>query len=270
MDTILMRIQDFAALYGLKVIGAVVIIIVGKWASRVVSNITKRLMTRGKIDEILVSFAGNLVYIAFLAFAIIAALGQLGIQTASFIAVLGAAGLAIGFALQGSLSNFASGVMLIFFRPFKKGDYVEAGGVSGIVEDIQIFHTALKTPDNKAVIVPNSGITGGNITNFSAKEVRRVDMVFGVGYDDDLKKVREILEDILRDESRIIENPPHTIAVLELADSSVNFAVRPWVNTADYWNVYFDITEEVKLRFDAEGISIPYPQRDVHMHSVGA
>jgi len=270
MDTIVIRIQDLAALYGLKVIGAVVIIIVGKWASRVVSNITKRLMTRGNMDEILVSFAGNLVYIAFLAFVIIAALGQLGIQTASFIAVLGAAGLAIGFALQGSLSNFASGVMLIFFRPFKKGDYVEAGGVTGIVEDIQIFHTSLKTPDNKAVIVPNSAITGGNITNFSAKELRRVDMVFGVGYDDDLKKVRKILEDLIREDSRILEDPPHTIAVLELADSSVNFAVRPWVKTADYWNVYFDITEEVKLTFDGEGISIPYPQQDVHMHSVGA
>jgi small conductance mechanosensitive channel len=192
------------------------------------------------------------------------------VETTSFIAILGAAGLAVGFALQGSLSNFAAGVMLIIFRPFKSGDFIEAGGTIGVVEAIQIFNTVLRTPDNKMVIVPNSNITGGNITNYSAKEDRRIDMVFGIGYDDDLKKAKEILERLISEDSRILKDPAPTVAVSELADSSVNFVVRPWVKTSDYWAVYWDFTEKVKLTFDAEGISIPYPQQDVHMHQVAA
>jgi small conductance mechanosensitive channel len=201
---------------------------------------------------------------------IIAALGRLGVNTSSFVAVIAAAGLAIGFALQGSLANFAAGVMLIFFRPFKVGDYVEAGGVSGTVEEVQIFMTALKTPDNKAVVVPNSSITGGNIVNYSAKPIRRVDLVMGIGYGDDIKRAKQVLEQVVSEDDRVLDDPAPTIAVLELADSSVNFAVRPWVRTPDYWSVYFDLTERIKLEFDARGISIPFPQRDVHLHEVAA
>jgi small conductance mechanosensitive channel len=224
------------------------------------------MMTKAEVDDTLISFVGNLTYIALLVFVIIAAINQLGIQTTSFIAVIGAAGLAIGLALQGSLANFAAGVLMIIFRPFKVGDFVEAAGVAGVVEAVQIFTTQLKTPDNKTIIIPNASVTGGSITNFSAKDTRRVDMVIGVGYGDDLKKVREILEDILAKDDRILKDPEPTIGVLELADNSVNFAVRPWVKTGDYWGVYFDVTETVKRRFDEEGISIPYPQRDVHLY----
>ena len=226
----------------------------------------KKMMAKGNVDETLISFVGNLTYIALLAFVIIAALNQLGIQTTSFIAVIGAAGLAIGLALQGSLANFAAGVLMIIFRPFKAGDYIEGAGVAGTVEQVQIFATQLKTPDNKTIIVPNAKMMGDNITNYSAKDTRRVDMVIGVGYGDDLKKVREVLEDILAKDDRILEDPAPTIGVLELGDNSVNFAVRPWVKTEDYWGAYFDFTETVKRRFDEEGISIPYPQRDVHLY----
>jgi small conductance mechanosensitive channel len=201
-------------------------------------------------------------------FVIVAAIGTLGVQTTSFVAVLGAAGLAVGFALQGSLSNFAAGVMLIVFRPFKAGDYVEAGGTAGSVQEVSIFTTVMKTPDNKKVIIPNSQITGGSITNYSAMETRRVDMVFGIGYGDNIKQAKDTLEQILAADERILKDPAPTIAVSELADSSVNFVVRPWVKTADYWAVYFDLTEKVKLTFDEKGISIPFPQQDVHMHQV--
>jgi small conductance mechanosensitive channel len=239
---------------------------VGRWIAKALRNMLKRMMTKGNVDETLISFVANLTYIALLAFVIIAALNQLGIQTTSFIAVIGAAGLAIGLALQGSLANFAAGVLMIIFRPFKAGDYIEGAGVAGTVEEVQIFATQLKTPDNKTIIVPNAKMMGDNITNYSAKDTRRVDMVIGVGYSDDLKKVREILEDILAKDDRILEDPAPTIGVLELGDNSVNFAVRPWVKTEDYWGAYFDVTETVKRRFDEEGISIPFPQRDVHLY----
>ncbi|UCC81376.1 MAG: mechanosensitive ion channel [Candidatus Zixiibacteriota bacterium] len=227
-------------------------------------------MKKGKVDPTLTKFVTNISKIALMTFIIISALGALGVQTASFIAIIGAAGLAVGFALQNSLSNFASGVMLIIFRPFKSGDYVEAGGTGGSVEAIQIFNTTLKTPDNKKVIVPNSQITGDKIVNYSAMDKRRIDLVFGIGYDDSIKKAKDILEKIIAEDKRILEDPAPVIAVLELGDSSVNFAVRPWVNTSDYWAVHFDITEKVKLAFDENDISIPYPQRDVHIHQVTA
>jgi small conductance mechanosensitive channel len=265
-NNIIPNLQAFAALYGLKIIGAIVIFVVGRWVARALRNMIKKMMAKGNVDETLISFVGNLTYIALLAFVIIAALSQLGIQTTSFIAVIGAAGLAIGLALQGSLANFAAGVLMIIFRPFKAGDYIEGAGVAGVVEEVQIFATQLKTPDNKTIIVPNAKMMGDNITNYSAKDTRRVDMVIGVGYGDDLKKVREILEDILAKDDRILEDPAPTIGVLELGDNSVNFAVRPWVKTEDYWGAYFDVTETVKRRFDEEGISIPYPQRDVHLY----
>jgi small conductance mechanosensitive channel len=265
-NNIIPDLQAFAAFYGLKIIAAIVIFVVGRWVARALRNATKKMMAKGNVDETLISFVGNLTYITLLAFVIIAALNQLGIQTTSFIAVIGAAGLAIGLALQGSLANFAAGVLMIIFRPFKAGDYIEGAGVAGTVEEIQIFATQLKTPDNKTIIVPNAKMMGDNITNYSAKDTRRVDMVIGVGYGDDLKKVREILEDILAKDDRFLEDPAPTIGVLELGDNSVNFAVRPWVKKEDYWGAYFDVTETVKRRFDEEGISIPYPQRDVHLY----
>ena len=182
--------------------------------------------------------------------------------------ILGAAGLAIGLALQGSLQNFAAGVLIIIFRPYKVGDFIEGGGTTGVIEAMDIFTTRLKTGDNKTVIVPNAGILGGNITNYSAKPTRRIDMVIGCGYGDDLAKVKSVLNDILAADERILKDPAPTVAVAELGDNSVNFVVRPWVNSGDYWPVHFDLLETIKNRFDAEGISIPYPQRDVHLHTV--
>jgi small conductance mechanosensitive channel len=196
---------------------------------------------------------------------IIAALNQFGIQTASLIAIVGAAGLAIGLALQGSLANFAAGFLMLIFRPFKTGDYIEGAGTQGTVEEIHLFTIQLKTPDNKTVIIPNAKLMGDNIINYSAKDKRRVDLVIGVSYSDNLSKVRQVLEDVLSKDNRVLKDPAPTIAVMELGDNSVNFAVRPWAKTDDYWNVYFDLTEDIKKRFDAESISIPFPQRDVHL-----
>jgi small conductance mechanosensitive channel len=249
---------------------AIAILIIGWWIAKLIRKALVKVMTRKEIDGLLISFTSNIVYLALVAFVFIAALGELGVQTTSFIAIIGAAGLAIGLSLQGSLSNFASGVMIIFFRPFKVGDFVEAGGISGIVEGIQIFSTQMRTGDNKSIIIPNSSITSSTITNYSAKSERRVDMTFGIGYDDDIRKAKQILEDILSADDRILKDPAPVIAVGALADSSVNILVRPWVKTEDYWAVFWDLTEKVKLRFDEENISIPFPQRDVHLHQVAA
>ena len=260
------QIQGFIALYGLKVLAAIGILVVGRWVAKLLTKTLQKMMRKSNVDETLVRFVGNMANIALLTFVILAALGNLGIQTTSFIAVIGAAGLAVGLALQGSLSNFAAGVLMIIFRPFKIGDFIDAAGVSGTVEKIEIFTTQLNTPDNKTVIIPNSNITSGPITNVSAKDTRRVDLVYGVGYSDDIDKVKEVLADILAKDSRVLKDPAPTIGLLELADSSVNFAVRPWVKSEDYWNFYFDTNEVVKKRFDSEGISFPFPQRDVHMY----
>jgi len=254
------------SVYGLRIVYALVILVVGRWVAKAICNLIKRIMTNAAVDETLVKFTGSLTYIALLAFVIIAALNQLGIQTASFIAILGAAGLAIGLALQGSLSNFAAGVLMIIFKPFKAGDLIEGAGVTGVVEEIQIFTTQLKTADNKTIIIPNSGLMGDNITNYTMKGTRRVDMVFGIGYDDDIDKARQVIEEILTSDERVLKDPKHLIAVSELADSSVNFVARAWVKADNYWGVYFDTTEAVKKQFDTEGISIPFPQRDVHMY----
>ncbi|MBT8338761.1 MAG: mechanosensitive ion channel, partial [Desulfatitalea sp.] len=205
-------------------------------------------------------------YIGLLAFVVLAALSQLGIQTTSFIAVLGAAGLAVGLALQGSLSNFAAGFLMILFRPFSVGDYIEGGGVTGTVEEIQIFTTTLVTPDNKTVIIPNAKIMGDNIINWTVKGTRRVDLVVGIGYGDDIDKARQVIADVLAKDARVRKDPPPQIAVSEMADSSVNFVVRPWVSASDYWAVSFGVTEQIKKAFDDEGISIPFPQRDVHVY----
>ncbi|MCI5050409.1 MAG: mechanosensitive ion channel [Rickettsiales bacterium] len=252
--------------WAINIAGALAIFIIGKMVAKIIRGTSKKLLIKAKMDETLVSFLGNIIYTLALAFVLIAALSQLGVETTSLAAVLAAAGLAIGLALQGSLSNLAAGVMIIAFRPFVKGNFIEAAGTSGTVHEVTIFTTILKTPDNKKVIVPNSAIISGNITNFSAEDKRRIDFTFGIGYDDDIRKAKDVLKDIIESEARILKDPEPVIAVSELADSSVNFVVRPWVNASDYWGVYFDITETVKLRFDAEGISIPYPQQDVHMH----
>ena len=252
--------------HGLNVLIAVLIFLVGKMVARKLSDVCRTLMTKAKVDETLRSFLRNILYYALLAAVAIMALGQAGLNITSFLAVLGAAGLAVGLALKDSLSNFAAGVMLILLGFFKKGDYVTVAGQSGTVSGLGIFNTILNTPDNRQIIVPNASILSSPITNVSANPTRRVDLVFGIGYDDDLRKTKEILEKIIADEPRILKDPAPVVAVSELADSSVNFVFRPWVNAADYWNVYFDLTEKVKLTFDAEGISIPFPQTDVHLY----
>ena len=243
---------------------AIAIFIVGKIVVNILVGVIRKLLGKSKMDEILINFVTSIIRAVLLLFVVIAALDQLGVDTTSLIALLGAAGLAVGLALQNSLQNFAAGVMLIVFRPFKAGDFVEAGGVSGVVESIGIFSSVFRTGDNREVIIPNGAIYGGTIINYSARETRRIDMVFGIGYDDDIKKAKELLQEIVTSDERVLSDPAPVIAVGELADSSVNFIVRPWVKSGDYWAVFWDLTEKVKLEFDAAGISIPYPQMDVH------
>ena len=266
MEEILQKIWELTTIYGLKIVIALLILFFGRIIAKLVSKIVGRLMERSKIDPTIIRFVSSLTYIALVAFVIIAALGQLGIQTASFIAVVGAAGLAVGLALQGSLANFAAGFLMIIFKPFKVGDYIEGGGVAGTVEEISIFTTILTSPDNKTIIVPNAKLTEDNIVNWTIKGTRRVDMVMGIGYGDDIDKARQVINDVLAAESRLLKDPAPLVAVVELADSSVNFVVRPWVKASDYWGVYFDLTEKMKKAFDANGISIPFPQRDVHVY----
>jgi small conductance mechanosensitive channel len=257
---------ELITVFGVKILAALAVFIIGRWVVKYIGNLIRRVMEKRNVDPMLTKFVANLSYMALLTFVILAALGMLGIQTTSFIAVLGAAGLAIGLALQGSLANFAAGVLMIIFRPFKVGDYIEGAGTAGVVEEMQIFTTMLATPDNKTVIIPNAKLSADNIVNYSTKGTRRADMVFGIGYDDDIDKARDIIAKILSDDERVMEDPAVQIAVSELADSSVNFVTRAWVKSGDYWGVVFDTTEAVKKRFDAEGISIPFPQRDVHVY----
>jgi small conductance mechanosensitive channel len=264
-DRLWMQVQDVVAVWGLKVVAAIAIFIIGRWIAKLLRRGVKRMLERAAVEPIISGFTTSIVYIALLVFVVIAALGQLGIQTTSFIAILGAAGLAIGLALQGSLANFAAGFLLIIFRPFKVGDFIEGAGVAGVVREIQIFTTTLRTPDNKTIIIPNAKLSGDNIVNYSAEETRRVDMTVGVSYDADLSRVREVLNDIIGKDARILPDPAPQVAVAELADSSVNFIVRLWTRTEDYWGVKFDATETIKNRFDAEGIGIPFPQRDIHI-----
>jgi small conductance mechanosensitive channel len=257
---------ELVTLYGLKVVAAIVILIIGRWVAKIVANIIRKMMARADVDQTLQKFVASMTYIALMAFVVLAALNQLGIQTTSFIAILGAAGLAVGLALQGSLSNFAAGFLMILFRPIRVGDYIEGAGTAGTVEEVGIFTTTLVTPDNKTVIIPNAAMTGDNIVNWTAKGTRRVDMVMGIGYEDDIDKAKQIMADVLAKDSRILKDPAPQIAMVELADSSVNFVVRPWAKASDYWGVYMDTHEAIKKAFDAQGISIPYPQRDVHVY----
>ena len=259
-------IQGYLATYGLRVVAAIIIFLIGKWLARLIARIVEKMLVRADVDKTLGTFTKRLVYILLLVFVIIAALNQLGIQTTSLVAILGAAGLAIGFALQGSLSNFASGVMLILFKPFKVGDFVEVAGTLGAVQGIHIFNTILSSPDNRRIIVPNGQITSDKITNFTAIDRRRIDLVFGISYDDDIKKAKEILQRIVTSDPRVLKDPPPTIGVSELGDNSVNIVCRPWAKPSDYWDVYFDTLEKAKVQLEAAGLSIPYPQRDVHMY----
>ena len=252
--------------FGKNIIIAILIFYIGRMVISFVVRGLRKVMQRQNVDKTLETFVCNLVRMVLLVVVIIAAIGALGIQTTSFIAIFGAAGLAVGLALQGSLSNFAAGVLIVLFRPYKVGDFVEAAGISGVVEQVQILTTVMKTGDNKQIIVPNSQIMDSIITNYSANDTRRVDMVVGVSYDDDLDKVRKTVEELVAADDRILDDPACTIAVSALADSSVNFVVRPWVKTADYWGVMFDLTEAIKKRFDQENISFPFPQQDVHLY----
>ncbi len=258
--------KEFLIQYGPRVLAAIAIFFIGKMLARWLRRIVVRVMNRADVDPMVTGFAASMVYIGLMVFVVMTALGQVGIQTTSFLAVLGAAGLAIGLALQGSLANFAAGFLLIIFRPFKVGDVIEAAGVTGKVDAIQIFTTTLRTPDNKTIIVPNAKLGNDNIVNYSTQKTRRVDLVVGVSYDADLKEARAVLQDIVESDERVLKDPEPQIVVGELADSSVNFFIRVWVNAPDYWNVFFDANETVKLRLDEAGIGIPYPQRDVHLY----
>lgn len=251
--------------YLLQIVAAIVIFYIGRFVAKGVRRfLDKSLLSRG-VDKAVVSFVTSIVYVVILIATALMALSQIGVQTTSFIAILGAAGLAIGLALQGSLANFASGILIILFRPFKSGDFIDAGGITGTVDKIEIFQTIMKTPDNKLVIVPNAQVTGSAITNYSAEPIRRVDLLIGISYDADLRKAKQILTDIIKQDARVLAEPAPVIAVAALADSSVNIHVRPWVNSADYWGVYWDTLEKIKLTFDEQGIGIPFPQMDVHI-----
>lgn len=252
--------------WGIKIVLALLIYLVGKWVARKLTKLVRKLMQRAEVDETLISFLSNIVYAILLAAVVLAALDSLGVPVTSLLAVLGAAGLAVGLALKDSLGNFAAGVMLVLFRPFRKGDFVEAGGVAGTVDDVRIFSTVLTTPDNKQITIPNGQIGAGSITNFSAREQRRVDLVFGVSYADDLKVARRVLTELCANHPLVLDDPATNIFVLNLGDSSVDFAVRPWARTGDYWTVYGDLLEQGKVALEAAGCSIPYPQRDVHLH----
>ena len=260
------QVQIVGLDFGIKAAVAVVIFVIGRMLARIVSNALHKVMQAQEVDKILESFVCNLAYWALMTFVIIAAINQLGVQTTSLIAIMGAAGLAVGLALQGSLANFAAGVLIVMFRPYRVGDFVEAAGVSGVVVQVQILTTVLKTGDNKQIVVPNGQIMGSIITNYSANDTRRVDMVIGVSYEDDIDKVRATIRQLVDADDRILKDPECQIVVAALADSSVNFNVRPWVKTADYWGVMFDLTEAIKKRFDQEGISFPFPQQDVHLY----
>ncbi|GLS26269.1 mechanosensitive ion channel family protein [Marinibactrum halimedae] len=265
VNEIIEKLPGLGVEYTIKIILAVAIFVIGKWLAKSITRLMAKGLEKKGIESTLSFFVTNILYYLLIVVVIIAALGQLGIQTASFVAVIGAAGLAVGLALQGSLSNFAAGVMLILFRPCRVGDYVDVAGVSGTVKEISIFATTLLTVDNKTVIVANSAITSGNIVNYSTQSTRRVDFLFGVSYSADIKKVKSILLEVAQSDERVLKDKEVTCGVVELSDSSVNFVLRPWVKKEDYWGVYFDTMEAVKARLDQEGIEIPFPQMDVHL-----
>lgn len=268
------NVQGFAAkaiemvmVYAPKVVLAIVTLLIGLWIIKVIVRSLVKILEKQNVDVSLHKFLGNLVGVLLKVMLVISVVTILGISTTSFVAIIGAAGLAVGLALQGGLANFAGGVLILIFKPFKVGDVLEAQGYTGKVHEIQVFNTILKTPDNKTIIIPNGGLSNGSMVNYSTEPTRRVDMTFGIGYSDDIAKAKSVLQKLIDSDSRILKDPAPMIVVSELADSSVNFAVRTWCNAADYWGIFFDMQEKVKLEFDKENISIPYPQTDVHVIS---
>ena len=265
-ENVIETVETLGVQYGMKALGALAILIVGLWAAKIVKKLFVQLMHRSKVDETLISFVASLAHMGLQVFVIIAALEKLDVKTTSFIAVLGAAGLAIGLALQGSLSNFAAGVLMIIFKPFRVKEIVDAGGVLGTVREIGIFTTVIDTLDNRKTIVPNAKLMSDKITNYSANDTRRVDLIAGISYGDDIDKARAAIKEVLSGIPEILETPAPDILVSEMADSSVNFSVRPWCRPENYWAVYFGATEGIKKKFDEQGICIPFPQRDVHLY----
>lgn len=261
------KIVDMAATYGIQLLLAILVLIVGLMVIKSITKGAVKMMTRSNMSESLIPFLKNLISISLKLLLIISVLGMVGIEMTSFIAVLGAAGLAVGLALQGTLQNFAGGVIILLFKPYKVGDYIETQGYAGSVKEIQIFSTILNTPDNKIIIIPNSPIATGSLINYSAQPTRRVDFTFGIGYSNDIDEAKKALLTIVESHDKIFSEPAPFVRVVELADSSVNFAVRVWANSSDYWDVFLDITEQVKKEFDKRGISIPFPQQDVHVYN---
>jgi len=267
---ILGRVYALLAEYGLKVVGALLIFAIGRWLAKVLSGLAAKAMQKAKVDPTLIPFLENLTYTAMLVFVVLAVLERLGVKTASAIAVLGAAGLAVGLALQGSLSNFASGVLLLVFKPFRVGDFVETGSVKGTVQAVHLFNTVLNSPDNIRIIVPNAQVTGGSILNYTVNGTRRVDLVACISYEDDIKKAKRVIENVLAQDKRILAEPAPQVVVGEMADSSINFFVRPWVKVADYWDVYFALTENLKIAIEEHGMTIPFPQQEITVKSGAA
>jgi small conductance mechanosensitive channel len=266
-ETLMDQMKELVIMYGIDILIAIIILIVGKFIVKAICKFVKKSLTKsGKLDEMLISFLTNILNALLMAFVFISALSQLGIKTTSLVAVLGAGVLAIGLALQGSLSNFASGVLIIILKPFKVGDFIEAAGTSGVVQEVNVFTTELTTPDNKRVIIPNTPIMSGSITNFSHHPTRRVEVIASVSYDDDIDTVKGLLDGIIKKTKLVLAEPASAVVLKTLNDSSVDFAVRVWVNTADYWTVLFDMQEQIKKTFDANNISIPFPQTDVHLY----
>ena len=268
MDTSV--IETMIIPWAIKIVIALAIFVIGRWVAKAITNALKKAMTKSNMDSMLVNFIGGIVYALLLVAVILAALDSLGINVTSLLAIVGAAGLAVGLALKDSLANFAAGVMIIIFRPFKIGDFISGGGETGVVDEIGLFCTLMHTPDNKRIIVPNSAIINGSITNVSALPTRRVDLVMGISYDDNIGTAKDVIAKVVASDDRVLADPETVIAVSELGDSSVNLVVRPWVNAGDYWPVYFDLTEKLKIALEEAGCSIPYPQQDVYMHQVSA
>jgi small conductance mechanosensitive channel len=269
MQSLSDQLMVFIATYGLSVVGAIIILILGWIAARLGQRMLRNLLEKAKVDAAVVSFVGSLAYFLILIFAVLAALAKFGVQTTSFVAVIAAAGFAVGFALQGSLANFAAGVLILLLRPFKVGDYIMGAGEAGTVKEITLFTTVLATPDNIKVMVPNGKLFGDVIKNVTAYDTRRVDLLVGIGYGSDIQRAYDVITDLMRQDTRILPDPAPQVAVSELGDSSVNFVIRPWVKKEDYWSVKFDLTRKIKEAFDKNGIEIPFPQRAIHMISGG-
>ncbi len=267
LEGILTTIGDLAVTYGLKLLMAIITLVIGLWIIKLIMKAIGKNMEKREVDPTLRQFLGSMLSMILKILLIITVISMMGVEMTSFVAILAAAGFAIGMALSGTLQNFAGGVMLVIFKPFKVGDFIDAQGYTGTVNQIQIFNTILKTPDNKTVIIPNGGLSTSSMTNFSTEPQRRVDFTFGIGYSDDIDKAKSVIESLIAADDRILKDPATFIAVSELADSSVNFVVRVWAEASNYWGIFFDLTENVKKAFDKEGISIPFPQTDVHVYN---